>query len=413
MASPVADAYTAPSGVVLRAGRFASRLAGAVALDALVAAGSLAPNPSALAGGITLADAAPGGALAGYVPPAWLTAGSVLAYGTIPNTSGWGAVEIYSGLSLREGGGVVQLAALPGGGHYDSADNGVYAADLTADAPTVATLKAKTSTGNLVNAANYYADGAPSARHSYWFNHWVPEKNRYMMFGAKTQWAISPTGPTDSLKVDGFNPATGAWDAAGTNPDLPNAAQMSVRDPSTGNLWGPQGSTLLKFDPNAGTFTTVTQSGTGTLQRGACAFDTVRNRIYHLCSGNNFDTGSSTITSVAITPAGVKTPVTLSGSGLAQFQADAPGFLTSELVYDSRRDCFYFYDGFSAGTGGRVYKIVPVDATSATITILATSGVSVALSARGICGRFKYCATYDCLLVLPTSTSNIHFLRLS
>jgi len=111
VAAPVADVYAAPSGAVLRAGSFASRLSGAIALDALAPSGALGVNDASLAGAITLDDLAPGGTLTGYIP--LVSDDNLLNFNEGTSTTGW---SIASGTgALSQSGSSVRLTSSAAG----------------------------------------------------------------------------------------------------------------------------------------------------------------------------------------------------------------------------------------------------------------------------------------------------------
>lgn len=367
-------------------------------------------------------SAAAGSSIKGGIaapPPAYMSGKAVLEWATIANTSGLGKVNAFCGVAYRQDtGGLLELTSLAGQGHDDGPDNGVYSVRLDVDTPSVTTRKAASS--SVAANVDYYSDGKPSARHTYWFTHWVPELSRYVLFGAKTLYGGAVR---DNLKVDAFNPATNTWDGvvsdspgtAGSGyPDLPtDRARMTCRDPATGNFYALITNTLYRWNPSApGTYTSITLSGTGAgTTRGAQVWDTLRNDMFHLCAGDNFNTKSSTITCTSVSPTGVRQPITLSGSGLAEFQANASTMINSTVEYDNSLDCFYFYDGFAAATAGKVWKIVRTSVSTATITLLATTGVSVPVCPGGVNSKFRYIDALKCCVLVPSQTANIHFFR--
>lgn len=124
------------------------------------------------------------------------------------------------------------------GGHTDYAGNEVYKIDFTGDTPAWVLALNTTPSGSITSNANYYADGRPTSSHTYFTQVYVPEIGRAMRFGAGSRYG-SVGG--DGYKVDGFNPLTNTWDAAGTYPDIDSASvnQQSwsvARNPATGNI---------------------------------------------------------------------------------------------------------------------------------------------------------------------------------
>lgn len=158
------------------------------------------------------------------VTPNWLVEKSLNTWIEIPNTSGAGgaAIDAWGQIVLRDD--TNELFILASGGHGDSSDNRVVSIRLSDNAPQWVLRSAPTPSDQLVQNSPYYADGKPSSRHNYQYNHWVPAVHRLMMFGLYGTWPAAWMYPT----VDGFNPDTNTWDPAGTWPNMVSGAGFGV-----------------------------------------------------------------------------------------------------------------------------------------------------------------------------------------
>lgn len=410
MAQPALTAYSVGAGQQIHGGRWpGGLLSGAVALGDVSPAGSMASNASAITGGVTLDDVVPGGTLSDGTP-AWLAGAVVNQWATIAGTTCPNALNEYSGAAWREEADLIEALSLASGGHGGNlTNNAVYGLRLDVDAPAWQTLRsASDATGWSTTGsggAYFPSDGRPVPRHTYWNNHWVPELQRYMMFGAK----FVGSGANDYLTRDGFRRDTNDWDASGTYTNIPAGGYMSLRRPSTGVFYATQGS-LQSFNPSTGTFGNAGWTGSGTVNRGGSAWDTTRDVGYHLSSGDNYSAPSSTIASTRFTAAGVCTPITFNSSaGWTDFQASAASFSNgSQLTYDPDLDRFYFYPNLSANRA-KVYRITPNGGTTWDMDILPVTGVTPA-SAGEPYTKFRYLPKFKALVLLPGGAL-VHFLR--
>ena len=414
MASPVADTYSASSGASVFAGRYGYGMRGAALLGSLSAGGGMAMLVSELGGQAVLGGVTVGGALMGTFTPNWLT-GSVGEWQQIAGTTAPSELGQYCGLAWREDSTGVEMASLASGGHGGNYyDNSVKALQLNTDAPSWALSRGASDSTGLVTASppnSYFpSDGRPVPRHTYWYNHWVPELNRYMMFGCR----FVGSSASDFSVRDGFNPDANDWDAAGT---YSGALYMTVRDPATGTFYSLQSQS--KFTPSTGAITGMSLSGVAAskVKRGGTAFDTLRNTLYHLSTGDNFSVGGSTANSVQITTSGACTEVTFNSSaGLTDFLANGVNFRTSETVYNSDLDVFYFYNGY-AGQAEKIYTITPNAGTVWDMSLMTVTGGTPSASrgasgAAGVCSKFRYIQKYKAL-VLAVPGQDVYFLRTS
>ena len=412
MAIPVADSYTVPSGVIAYGGRYpGGALRNESILAGISADGGMAMHIADISGTAQLAGLSASGSLIGFYTPAWLT-GSVGEWRQISGTSAPSELRDYCGLAWREEAGSVEAASLASGGHGGNYyDNSVKTLQLNVDAPAwVNRTSASDPTGMSIPApvsAYFPSDGKPYPRHTYWYNHWVPEINRYMMMTCR--FVGSNAYDFNTIR-DGFNPDSNTWDAAGT---YSGALTATVRDPATGVFYSTSGA---MYTPSTGVIAgwSLTGAAAGSVARGGHAFDTLRGKIYHLSTGDNFSAGSSTVNSVQITTGGVCTAITFNSSAaLTDFIANGPGFLTSQIEYNPDLDVFYFYNG-AEGQTTKIYRITPNGGTVWDMDLMTVTGVtpshSLGSGAGGVNTKFKYISRYKALMLVVAS-NDVYFLR--
>lgn len=351
------------------------------------------------------------GVIAGgrFLLPVWIRETNVGEWATIGGTTAPSDVADYCGLAWRETGGVVECASMAAGGHGgDLTGNAVQTLRLDVDSPAWVTRRGNSdATGwntDGSTGAHFPSDGRPVPRHSYWYNWWVPELDRYMMFGCR----FAGSGAYDYNTVDGFSPATNDWDSASTYDDIATGYHLSIRDPESGVLYG-TGNGLVSFAPGTQAWAQQALSGSGLVNRAGSAFDTSRNQIYHLSAGDNWATPSSVVASTVISLSGVKAPITFNASAAwTRFQSRASGFLNSTLDYDSNLDRFYFYNGESGGAAD-IYVITPNSGTTWDMSLLPVTGVTPPI-AGSVVTKFKYISRLRaCVLVVANAA--IHFVR--
>ncbi len=378
-------------------------------IDVSLAAGA-AKNAGVAIPGITdgFSGAAPdmGSNIAGraqpsYGPtPAWMSGLAVLTWKTLPNTSmtsagADSAITAYSGAALKQSNSELIVF---GGGHFDSSDNSVNSIVLSADVPVSTQRVAATPSGQRTSNVPYYADGKPSARHS-WGDLAVDESvNRFI-----TMQCSNPSGDSGSWspKRDGLNLATYTWLAAGTYDDGPIIAYTpatSCTKDAAGNIywWNENNGGIYKIAPGSvamATTAAVTISGTYNI---CLACDTVRNRLvtfnaavesYSYDLNNNF----------------ARTAITFSGANSAAAND------SSYWAYCPERDSFL---GIRY-TGGSVV-VYECNASTFAVTTLSVSGTAPAMPSDGnnnCYGRWGYAPQLMGFYLLPDGSSNVSFFR--
>lgn len=339
--------------------------------------------------------------------PAWLAGKPLNEWFAIPNTSGAGGapVDDYSGWAVTDAGVIVIAAA---GGHGGSTDNRAVAINLLADTLAWQTISATSLT--TTDDAAYNPDGKPASRHTYHSTVWVPKLNRVMLIGCYGTHGNATAFTT----VDGINPDTGQWDAAGTWPNITVGNDYGVFLDANGDIWDDGGNTKGTITSGVLTWSRPTINPKVQSVRHPWARDTKRNLVFGLSYGDGQGFGAAQM--YACYQIGTaQTTVTFdsaSATAVAQFMADAPTY--AALAYDPNGDCFYFYAGYGAAAG-RVYKVTPNGTTQWNLSIAGFSG-AVALpsspaTGSGINGKFTYVPALKGIVALPKRSDNLYFLR--
>jgi hypothetical protein len=344
--------------------------------------------------------------------PAWASA---VAVGQIKAVGGSGAggaaIEAYSSYAYRPDTNELFIAAA--GGHLDSFDNRVVSCALTASSLTWTTRKANTGSSSVTDQ-EYQADGTPSSRHTYQGPVWSSAQSRVMMLGC-----LSPYGPgvTTQDAVDGFNPATNTWDAAGTYANAPAGWYAYAQD-GNGDVWAMLTSGLgaKKWTASTATWSTPSMTMAANWVRFPWAWNASDSYFFGMNWGDGQGSGSGL---AAIKQVGtVQTQITFnSSSALTQLLADGAASLLiyCGMSHSTTDNKFYFYSGIS-GSAGRVYVITPNGGTTWDIAIFSAgtgSDTVPATVSAGINGRFKFISvgTAKGFLFMPSSTAGLYFLR--
>ncbi|RVU49827.1 hypothetical protein EOE66_04560 [Rubrivivax rivuli] len=335
--------------------------------------------------------------------PSWARNSPLNEWVAIPGTNGGGgaAIDAWGTLVLIEGTGT--LVSPANGGHNDSADNRVTSIDLLQDAPTWVQRIAPSPT--VTANASYMPDGKPVSRHGYHHAHYIKQRGRVMLFGARAWYANGG----DGFAVDGHS-VTGAWawDQAGTWGTVAGANSFGVaHDPTTGNVWTNSG---RLWNQSSNTWTGPFAFSVS--WRWPAVYDPLRGQFFTLQfgDGQGFDLARGVVASKFNARTGAQTALTFNQSAaLTQFISDAP--IYAGMDYDAANDRFLFYDGRGAAVG-RVYAITPNSGNVWDISLLPITGTPPpATVPAGINGRLRYVPALGGFIVMPRADANIFFVR--
>lgn len=356
--------------------------------------------------------------------PAWRQGATPFQWASIAGTTGPGALADYSGVGWRDDNTGIEAGSIAPGGHGGNlTNNRCDAIQLMDDAPAWRNLAAAgNSTGwNTNGSVPYLTDGTPAPRHEYWYTQWAGGViNRYMLFG----YLGMGSGANQGSKLDGFNPATGLWDAAGTFSDLINSFdRMTTFDPATGVLYGAWNG-VAKFDPRTSppTRSSIGSSGSGPQPTRYASWDSANNDLFFVNVSDNW-AGGATPAFGAISTAGV-----LSGAYTANASAGYTDLVAAaasvnwayaSLTYDPDLGGFWYYAGLSdafagvANAAAKIYFIKRnVGPKTVDVTLRSVTGVpahSLGSGQGGVMNKLYYASRLKCLLLI-IGGGNVHFL---
>jgi hypothetical protein len=352
--------------------------------------------------------------------PDYMASKAVGEWFELPNTLVPREQFDFCSIAVRdEGDGIVELASVAPGGHGGNlTNNQVKRLRLERDTPgpwdTLRAADNATGYNTTGGASAYLPGGQPAPRHLYPSAQWNQLLGRYVIGGR--YWG---SGAADWWKIDGFNPANGTWDPAGTYPDAPHSSsgdgQFSCRNPLNGDIYSTGSDTFSRLNPAT---MAVTQIGAGfaanSIARYGNAFDTQRGRIFHLSAGDNFNAGGAIHKAVINVTTGLATAVSFTSSAAqAEMEAALAGEVLTQPVYDAQRDKFYLYLGLS-GSLAKVYEITPNSGTTGwTVAVIAGTGSAPPrITVGGVGFHTFYLPTLRAFGVAPPD-ANVFLMRMS
>lgn len=294
--------------------------------------------------------------------PGSTLAGSPAGVGSLPgdNTSQAARLLAFSGITKR--GGKIYLICT--GGHQDSPDNGARVLDVDTASPGWSLLVPSSWNGSE-QLTPYYASGKPASRHAYRTIHWVPQRSRFIMGGARYVWGAPGTSFPN---VSGFNPdaVPPAFDPSNTWTD--SLASLCAFDPVSGVGLGIRpnsGGQLAKWVAATDTWT---QPAPAPAYVSTAAFDSLRNQWFCLDWGDGASGGSQVNAFKVDGPITGAVPITLTGPGLSAFVSAAATDAT--MVNDPNNDCFWFWEGRTR----QLFKVTPNNTTTWPIDVQSLAG---------------------------------------
>ena len=297
------------------------------------------------------------------------------------------AINAWTGLAA--GTGAWYSAA--NGGHTDSSDNGVYSIDLTNDAPGWKVLHPATGTTSIPSAADaaagrleYYRDGRPAARHSYYSPQVIGARNRVMLFYCAAAWG---NGNANDPVVDGFRLDVNEWDPQGAwhrGLVRNTLAQCVAKHPQTEDVYCAMNGEFAKWTQMTGEWSALVPRPAVQLQFCGSLIDAKRNRWV-------FSSGKSLSIIDLSTLGYTKTALT----GIA----NEPNFDDyNNVVHDTNDDAYIV-----CCSDGRVYRIDPDSGLTAKTSQLPAAR-------NGVQNRFAYFDSLGGVAYYPEYSSDILFL---
>jgi len=312
----------------------------------------------------------------------------------VGNTGPISKIEAWTSFVVDQRSGKVYSVA--NGGHGDYAGNEVDELTLDVETPAWAEILKSTVNGDIpAGQTDYYNDGRPASRHTYYGATWNELDDRFMFFSGSF-WDNGGFLP----QTDSYNIGANSYNAGDTHPDTsPSVAVAAVTyDSHTGNAYIME-DILRRFNRAANTFTTLSpltnEPGNG--WNVASAFDSKRRRF--LFAGTAL--GPSLLKHVYDVDAGTFTQINYSG-------AEASNISDTEnaMVYVSSLDAYLYK--LNGSSGGTVYKI---DASTWAVTSMTTSGGAGIAAATHLFNKFLYVERLGGCVIVPDYNASVWFLK--
>jgi len=291
-----------------------------------------------------------------------------------------------------------------GGGHGDSANNGVYIFDFSGtsaptgwddpvDVSTVANVRANQAT---------YADGSPVSSHTYDGLVYASHNDTFYRFGG-SRWSDGSM-PGRSFK---YNVATGQWSQLSSDfPGGDDSGCKTFYDPTTGNLF------VTTQDVSQGYFFRTSNdtwsgakgfSGDGFTYNSVASagWDSSRGRGVVVSENENslvtINFSAETVSVSSFSPSG--STAIFSQSGVS-------------AVYDAIEDVYWLFGGGTSSPGwSTIYSMDP-DTFVTTAHSLSGDSISVVSGMIGSFGRFAYMEDWRAIGVVASHTSAVYVINL-
>ncbi len=351
--------------------------------------------------------------------PTWLASAAInewvavpngtpsLAAGLVPAVAGWmgsqkNMVEAYCG-AFTDG----SRFMIHGGGHADYGGNEIGAIDLTSESPEWDLLIERTQVADLLGGSNYYADGRPTSRHTYYGMWYVPSLNKMLRFNANMGLAYNGTpvgGSADvrTVDIDAFNLATNLWEPAayGPMPMITGSETTMAQDPTSGDVYawdGPGGNRIYKWtaatDSAELVIDLVGTEGGG----GAAVFDSNNQRMVRF-----FGREAPGVVYWDVV-AGTKVTPTLTGPGAGALLSLGAG-ASIGIAHDTLRNVAYVSDGVD------LFRVQLDDFY--TMVVSPTGATSVTAN-NGTWGKLKYIESIDAIAYLSNWANSLLVMRVA
>lgn len=287
-----------------------------------------------------------------------------------------------------------------GGGHGDTANNGVYEFDwMGIDRPNGWTSPLViSSVASIANSARY-SDGKPVAVHTYDGIVYATHNNTIYRFGG-SPWSAG----NFTAMCDKFNTITGVWSALPNYPGSGTLACSCVYDPVTRKIMVTNDSTTdcRFFNCDTETWSSAkTLSGyVGTGFYQTMAWDSSRGRAVSFGSGNirifNINFVTETITTTTATASGATAAVS----------AAAPLFM-----YDPVLDCFWSLGGGGGASWSTLYRI-NAGTFAITANTLTGTPITADTNQQGAYGRYNFMSSFRAFGLISSTTQAPYVVRL-
>jgi hypothetical protein len=294
---------------------------------------------------------------------------------------------------------------LHGGGHSDSANNGTYVYDFSGTtAPTGWSVVAQSTVANIIVASQTYADGRPTAIHTY--DGSVMANNGYLYrFGGSGYDGMG--GGFAGNSAFKYNISTNTWTHLTDVPGGGPFYKQTFYDPASGKILITHGVSFLYvfFRTADDTYSTPHDSSIAPLSSDSTGcYDSSRSRGIHI--GGNSPNLLYTINWSAETV----TTASLSASG-------STGILDTHGIscfYDSARDVYWIFGGRYDSAGWT--NFYEMNASTFAVTAHALTGASIQVDTgnfmAGSWGRFVFLSSARAIGLVAHANSPAYIIKL-
>lgn len=354
--------------------------------------------------------------------PAWLQAISVGELASISGTAPSAAARLVPSVAGSMGnqsritdgwcGAFLHRTRLciHGGGHGDYGGNEIPGIDLLDDSPVWDLLIERTPVADLLGGSNYYADGMPTSRHTYYgmFVAQVGGIDKMLRFNANMGFAYNgvPVGGAADIRtldIDAFNLVTNAWEPAayGPMPRITGSETAMAQHPVTGNIYVWDTSQRISiYDVSSDTATDLADLAGTEGQGAALVVDAVNGRLVRFAGRAS---GGVVYYPLA---GGSKTTPTLTGPGASALTAALSGERQGwGRAHDTARNHVYLYTNLGA--------IFRVDLANWIVTEITPTGESLNTPTNAWWGRVQYVPSLDIVVSLANWTSEIQVYKVA
>lgn len=352
--------------------------------------------------------------------PSWLAAGAVNEWLQVPNSQPSTATGLQPAVAGTMGSQQYLVNAwngafrygtkyhIHGGGHTDYGGNEIGAIDLSQESPAWDLLVERTPVADLLGGSNYYADGLPTSRHTYYAMAvaTVGSVPRLYRFNGWMGFAYNgvPVGGSDNVRttdVDGFRLDTNAWEPAGFGPvtAITGSESSFAQDPVTGDCFVWHGSTneIQRYVVATDSCSEVADLSGTEGQGAAMVFDSDNQRLVRFAGR-----GSHKCTYWDVN-AGTKNTPTLTGPDASAISGLSGSNHGWGIAHDTGRNAAYLM------TNAGVLLRVRLDDWY--VEEVATTGETPAAATNGTWGKLLYFPDLDCIAYLASWTSPLLAMR--
>lgn len=344
--------------------------------------------------------------------PSWLRSAGVHEVVEVPNSrpatylpalsgASSGIIAAWNGAYMRG----TRYGMARNGGHADYGGNEVLEFDVVQEVPGWALMRARTPVEQWLGGSNYYDDGRPTSRHTYYATFWCAQLARVLSFCGWMGFAYngSPVGGDADVwttAVDAFDPEAGDWDLAthGNTTSSPGSETSTCMDLTTGDVYAWQGTTnrIWKWTAATRTCAQVADLSGTEGEGGALVFDSTNGRIVRVAGRFSalvsWDVDSSTKTARTATGPAAST---INGLNNAQ-----PGW---GIAHDTRNNAVYLL-----ALSGVLYRMRLGDFY---VEEISTSGAPLVTPTNGAWGRLQYVEALHACVIAPTWASPMQIWR--